>query len=200
MEQPFAGTDPVLILIGFCMGMALMFLIIALSMQAKNKKLSATSQLCLIVMKNRHLDIRFLPVSGGKITAPPYHKFDEGRERAYYTNRKFSLDTVYPPMIPKILSMIQVTAWASIFEEGDSRPILPSDEQPIDGPETTQSMIRSNIVPKVLNQLERFTGGAGTGLNLGKHGGLIMFVGIVAVVAVLASAFFSFQVYQLLAK
>jgi hypothetical protein len=200
LGQPFAGTDPMLILVGFCMGMALVFLIIMLSMQSANKKIAAKNQLCIVVMKNRHLDIKFLPIMAGKITAPPYHKFDENKERAYFTNRKYSLDTPYPPLVPKILSMIQVTSWASLYEEGDSRPILPDDEIPIDTPETTQAMIQSNLVPQVLNSLSRFaTGGqGGGGLALGKNKTLIIFIAIICIAAILASAFFGYKSYEIL--
>jgi len=198
MEQPFAGTDPNVILVSFCLFMGLLFMIVMFSMQAANKKKVSKNQMCLFVTKNKRLEWNLYPIGDGVIEAPSHHTFDGDRPRQYYTSRTFSLDTWYPPLIPKLFSMIQVPAKVSIYEEGDPAPILPSDAETMNTPARVKSLTSQGIVPKVLNAFDKqLGGGGGSGsFDLGKNKTIVVFGIVVLGAAIIAAAIFSYQSFQ----
>src|SRR4030067_1182244 len=107
----------------------------------RNRKLVATHHMCLVVTKARGLLIEMWPRSEGSIEAPPIKIFKDAdkQKRTFYYKRPFSLDTTYPPFAKFPMNLIQVDAKASIYEEGDQWPILPSDV------EGAQTPTRGNI-------------------------------------------------------
>jgi len=115
------------------------------------KKQITQGQLCMFITKSRKLEFMILPEEAGKINAPPHHEFSEGQPRLYFTNRKFTLTTQYPPFVPLWLGITE-TANVTIWEEGDSQPLLPSDEQQFVTPEMISALVTQNVMALIVKK------------------------------------------------
>ena len=170
--------------------------------QWSNRRKVRDRHLCLIVTKSRGLVVGLYPKSGGNIKAPPNKLFlqdsnDKEAKRVYGYDRKFSLNCTYPLMPSGFSKLTAVDAFASIYEEGDYAPILPSDVEPIQTPERVGSMVGQDVVSQVMGSLSsQFGGGGGMGLNLGKNKTLVMIMLGAIVLCIMISAWAGFQGIQ----
>ncbi len=106
--------------------------------------------ICVFVTKSRGIEILLLPEAGGRIVAPPHHKFEEGVARTYFVNRDFSLHGWFPPLMPR---WIQETATYVILEEGDPQPFLPSNQPSFVTPQMVQALINQNIIALLVKRV-----------------------------------------------
>jgi len=143
----------------FCMG-SIFIIRSGISKKAKE------GQICIFITRSRKLEFAILPEEAGRIKAPPHHRFAEGQERTYFVNRRFTLQADYPPFLPQWLAgLIAVAGSWAIYEEGDSQPILPSDEPSFVTPEMIASLINQNVIALIVKRVEeqfgKFAGGLG---------------------------------------
>ena len=115
------------------------------------KKAVTGGVICVFVTKDRKIEFHILPIEAGVIKAPPHHRFAEGQERIYFVNRRFSLSGQFPPFIWNIF---QETGQFGIWEEGDSQPLLPSDEPSFVTPEMISSLINQNVIALIVKRIE----------------------------------------------
>jgi hypothetical protein len=189
-------VDITIVAIFFCVIIGFFLL-----MQWTNRRKVKNNHICLIVTRSRDLLIVFAPkVSEGNVEAPPNKLYisNDKIKRTYMYNRRFSLNVKYPFMATGFMALTQIDASASIYEEGDSRPILPSDEEAISTPKRITAMAAQNIIPQVIQGLRENASGqpVGAGLNLGKNKLLVMIVVVAIVLLIVANTFFGYSIYQ----
>jgi len=132
----------------FCMGS--MFII-----RSGIKKQVTSGHICVFITRSRKIEFAILPEEAGQVQAPPHHRFKEGLPRVYFVIRPFSLSGQYPPFMPGWLGgMIQESGSWSVYEEGDSQPILPSDEPAFVTPEMISSLINQNVIALIVKRVE----------------------------------------------
>lgn len=131
----------------FCMGS--IFII-----SSNNKRKVENSHVCVFITRSRKIEFAILPEEAGQVQAPPHHRFKEGLPRVYFVIRPFSLSGSYPPFMPGWLKVITASASWSIYEEGDSQPILPSDEPAFVTPEMIASLINQNVIALIVKRVE----------------------------------------------
>lgn len=122
------------------------------------KKAITGGVISLFVTKDRKLEFHILPIEAGVVKAPPHHRFAEGQERIYFVNRRFSLSGQFPPFIWNIF---QETGQFGLWEEGDSQPILPSDEPSFVTPEMISSLMNQNVIALIVKRIEEQFGKLG---------------------------------------
>jgi hypothetical protein len=115
------------------------------------KKAITGGVIALFITKDKKIEFHILPIEAGVIKAPPHHRFVDGQERIYFVNRRFSLSGQFPPFIWNIF---QETGQFGIWEEGDSQPILPSDEPSFVTPEMISSLINQNVIALIVKRIE----------------------------------------------
>jgi hypothetical protein len=115
------------------------------------KKAITGGVICLFITKDKKIEFHILPIEAGIVKAPPHHRFAEGQERIYFVNRRFALSGQFPPFIWNIF---QETGQFGIWEEGDSQPILPSDEPSFVTPEMISSLINQNVIALIVKRIE----------------------------------------------
>jgi len=119
------------------------------------KKQITQGHICIFVTRSRKIEFFVLPEEAGQIKAPPHHRFKEGQERTYFVNRRFTLSGQYPPFMPPWLEgLISETGSWGLWEEGDSQPILPSDEPSFVTPEMIASLINQNVIALIVKRVE----------------------------------------------
>jgi len=135
-----------LFMVVVCFGLLCLFMI-----KSSIKKAITKGTVCVFVTRSRKIEFMVLPEEAGQIKAPPHHRFKEGLDRTYFVNRRFALAGQYPPLAP---GWIQETGSFGIWEEGDSQPILPSDEPSFVTPEMIASLINQNVIALIVKRVE----------------------------------------------
>lgn len=166
-----------------------------------NRRKVSKNHMCCLVTKSNELIIELWPKSGGAIEAPARKEFvsNDKKSRIYFYLRPFALKTKYPPFASFPMNLVQVDAFASIYEEGDSKPILPSNAKPIQSPEVVNDLLKTQIVGQVLHNmkelLQQGQGGSG-GLNLGKNKLMIQIFIVVFGICVMLAGYGGFLLIQ----
>jgi hypothetical protein len=140
----------------FLFMMVMCFCLLSIYMIRSGIKKSITDGiLCVFITRSRKLEFACLPEEAGQIKAPPHHRFKEGQDRTYFVNRRFALTGQYPPFMPPwIESLICETGSWGLWEEGDSQPLLPSDEPSFVTPEMIASLINQNVIALIVKRVE----------------------------------------------
>lgn len=165
-----------------------------------NRKKVEKNHMCILVTKSNDLIIEMWPKAAGEIEAPPHKEFknNDKQSRTYFYKRPFSLKAKYPTFARFPMNLVQVDASASIYEEGDPWPILPSNEETASTPERVNIMAGQKIAGQVINRLsDSLAGQQGVGgLNLGKNKMLVQIVIVVFGIAILVAAYGGFMAIQ----
>lgn len=152
-------------------------------------------EVCVFITRSRKIEFVILEEEAGVIPAPPHHKFAEGQNRVYFVNRKFSLHGRFPPFI---WSIFQATASFGVWEEGDSQPLLPSDEPPFVSPQMISSLINQNVIALIVKRFEEKMGEVGTAM--GKWPWYVWAMFILTLISSITSAWMGLNILNILLK
>jgi hypothetical protein len=162
-----------------------------------NKRKVANHHICFIVTKSRDLVVGLYPKAEGQIKVPPNKLFKDNSDKSliYLFERPNALRCTYP-LLPSFLSKLTaVDAWCSWYEEGDPRPLVPSDIPVIDTPKRLGIMQGSNVAGQIMRNIRDSLNpeGSSMGFNLGKYKLIILIMIAIIVIAILISAYASIQ-------
>lgn len=164
-ENLVMGMPPMTFIMFLFVGVVCFGLLVVFVISSNNRKRVEDSHVCIFVTRSRKLEFAILPEEMGQVMAPPHHRFKEGLPRVYFVNRPFSLSANYPPFMPGWLKVITASASWSLYEEGNSQPILPSDEPAFVTPEMIASIINQNVIALLVKRVEEQVGKLGGALG-----------------------------------